>query len=191
MSFRCYVCGFETEDRSDFISTNCTSTHHWMDMFCPQCSTRRPPVCEVTPRGGPQPLYRQARWTLAETADGLRVRAYPLDGVRGSILVIPVHENHIVLDKSARFLNPSYTGTLRDLARRLEEDARERNAAFSTELKALGQERDEKSAHATREQREALRLEYQGNVDEARERHQIGPCWTDIEYETTEIFQGN
>lgn len=171
-TFRCYHCGFETQDKGDFIDGNNTSTQHWMMFICPQCSLVNPPVAEVSSSFGCRPAYKNPRWSVEETNQGLCVKAY---GEKGGSVITPMLATHQLAKAPAGILRPGLEGSMWDHHKRLIERGRARSAAFKADCDAI----PEKAPLAER----------LATMDEARERHLVGPHDDRVEHDGADLMR--
>lgn len=171
-TFRCYHCGYETQDKGDFIDSSNTSTQHWMMFICPQCALMSPPVAETSSSCGCRPAYPYPHWMLEETNHGLYVRAY---GPKGGSCSSPMLPNHQLARKPASLLRPGLEGTLWDHHKRLIERGNARSAAFKADCDAI----PEKAPLAER----------LATMDAARERHLVGPHDDRVEHDGADLMR--
>ena len=156
--YRCYACGFETKDKGTFLSTQGTSTHHWIIFICPQCSLSEPPMAEVD--YDLRPPWAEPQWKLVETNTGLYVTSTP--SKKGTTVSNPIHQDHPLLKAPASLLRSGLEGSMLDHHLRLAQDGKKRSAAFHAECEAI------------QEQTTVMNLRL-ALTDKARERYKLGP----------------
>jgi hypothetical protein len=165
-TFRCYHCGFETQDKGDFIDSSNTSTQHWMMFICPQCALVNPPVAETSSSCGCRPAYKNPRWSIEETNYGLYVKAY---GEKGGSVSSPILATHQLANRSASHLRSGLKGTMWDHHKWLIERGNARSAAFKADYEAI-------NPKLPLQEREVL-------MDESRKRHFVGPHDDRVEHD--------
>ena len=169
--YRCYSCGFETKDKTVFLSTSGNGERHWIIFICPQCSMTEPPVAEVDQ--DIQAPWPYPEWKLVETNDGLCVQTTTKRGCR---VTTPINSDHPILQAPATLLRRGLEGLLLDHHRRLAEDGRTRSAAFKADCEAIQEQCETK--------------EYpRAQIDEARERHKLGPHDARVEHNGQALMQ--
>jgi len=171
--YRCYSCGFETENRADFLSTQGTSTHHWMIFICPQCAMSEPPMAEVD--FDIRPPWPEPQWKLVETNMGLYVASTPSKS--GCKVSSPINMDHPLLKAPASLLRSGLEGSMLDHHLRLAQDGKKRSAAFHAECRAIQEGADDKDARLAQ-------------VDEARERYKLGPHDERVEHDGPSLMLG-
>jgi len=162
---RCYSCGFETEDRAVFLSTQGTNTHHWTIFICPQCALSEPPVAEVD--SDINPPWPEPKWKLSETDHGIYIVSTP--SKKGGTCSGPICSEHPLLKAPASLLREGLEGSMLDHHLRLIAAGKVRSGAFHAECEVIREQTDDKD--------ERLVL-----TDEARERLKVGPHSDRVEH---------
>jgi len=161
MTLMCFHCGFQTQDRADFLDTQGDGHKYWIIMICPQCSVVNPPVAETTYGVSP---YKLPNVVLEETNQGIYVKVL---GEKGGSSANPIHPRHHLLTRAYKGM------TLREYDAMLKTRGAERSAAFKTECDALlGQKA-----------KGALTVDaYTVEMDKARAANLVGPYDTRVEF---------
>lgn len=175
MRHRCYHCGFETDDKADFIGNQGDGDRYWSIFICPQCSLGNPPVAEIPMDYTDRVPWRDPDWKVVETNHGLYVRATPTEkGGHSSSPMIPKHQ---LWNSPASLLRPDLTGTMADHHKRLIADGNERSAAFREECKGWEDANPRPSYRLGTDSPEwqDWRKRLNAFQDESRRRHRVGP----------------
>jgi hypothetical protein len=169
--YRCYHCGFETPDMTDFTGYNGDGDTHWMMFICPQCAVTPPPVAEVSHDAAP----KLNKWELVEADDGLRVKA---PGKKGGCSISPMHPKHPLFRAPASLLRPELEGTMLDHSKALRAVGKANSERFHAELRAW----DEEHPRGTRDERIAY-------TDERRKINEVGPHSTRVNHDGATLMK--
>jgi hypothetical protein len=182
-TYRCYACGFETEDKGRFVCSQSDGDHHWMMFSCPQCALTPPPMAEVDHDPYCKVAYVYPKWTVLETNDGVYIRAYSKKGGSSSM---PMISDHPLYNAPASLLRAGLTGSMADHHRWLCGRGKSRSEAFRADAERIRAEfadklppmvpRDAYLAHPMTKEREA-------QIDKAREQHNVGPHDDRVEHD--------
>jgi hypothetical protein len=180
-TYRCYSCGFETTDRGLFLGSQGNGDTYWTEFICPQCSHGPPPVAEVDSDPHCRARYKYPKWVVMETNDGLYVKAYtPKGGSSASAMV----SDHPLYNAPASLLRDGLTGSMADHHRWLCGRGKARSEAFKADADRIHAEYDDKLPKSFAARRDhPLTKEKTAEINEARERHLVGPHDDRVEHD--------
>jgi hypothetical protein len=143
-----------------------------MMFICPQCSSVDPPVAEVSSSFGCRPAYKNPRWAVLETNQGLCVKAY---GEKGGAVITPMLATHQLAKAPANILRPGLEGTMWNHHTWLVERGNARSKAFKLDCDAIpeGTPHDERMAI----------------MDRSREQLRVGPHDDRVEHDGWELMR--
>lgn len=102
--YRCYNCGFETEDKGQFVNNQGDGDHTWMMFSCPQCLHSNPPVAPPSRfPWPPEPPYAEPKWTVKISEEAVRICCY---GPKNSRFLAPIIPQHQIANLPAKKLDP-------------------------------------------------------------------------------------
>ena len=182
-TYRCYSCGFETEDRALFLGSQGDGDTYWTEFICPQCSHGPPPVAEVDSDPYCRARFKYPKWVVMETNDGVYVKAYTPKGGSSAGVMISAHP---LYNAPASLLRAGLTGSIADHHRWLCGRGKSRSEAFRADAERI---RTEYAAKLPTKRGFAghrdhpVTKEMTAKVDEARERHLVGPHDDRVEHD--------
>lgn len=174
-TYRCYSCGFETDDKGTFIGGQTDGDHHWEQFFCPQCSLVNPPVAEVSYDSYCKVRFKYPRWTVEETNYGLYVKAYSKGGGSSSA---PMISEHPLWNAPASLLRDGLTGSMADHHRWLIGVGKSRSEAFRADAERIRVEYEDRMPPMTPRNEfvnHPVTKEREERISKAREEHKVGP----------------
>lgn len=182
-TYRCYGCGFETEDRGRFVDTQTNGDYHWMHFICPQCRHENPSVAEVDEDPYCKIAYEYPKWTVVETGHGLCHRAH---SKKGSTCTMPMISDHPLWKAPASLLRAGLTGSMADHNRWLVGQGKARSEAFKADSDRIHADFSGKlppmTPHEAYREHPVTR-EMLAEIDEARKQHGVGPHEERIEHD--------